>query len=268
MLTGFLGSGKTTLLNHWVQQPEMSGMALLVNEFGKVGIYHHLVDQSTEQMALLDSGCLCCRTRGDVIAALKTLSDRSARCEIAPVTRIVIETTGLADPVPLIYTLMEDKFVKTRYLCDGIVTTISATHGLDQLQDYTETMRQVIAADRLLLTKCELVESKVLDQLQRRLAEINRQAPLTLVRRGQAPLDILAGNGLYGRSLHREVNFPRWLGSEAISPATGKAMNLQEITISDARLPAVGGVATPSRTGLSNLIPTMASTWGSGCTIG
>ena len=115
VLTGFLGSGKTTLLNHWASQPGMSGMALLVNEFGDVGIDHHLVGHINDQIVLLDSGCLCCRTQGDLIGALKSLSERSARQDIAPITRVIIETTGLADPLPVLYTLMEDAFVSARY---------------------------------------------------------------------------------------------------------------------------------------------------------
>jgi G3E family GTPase len=101
LLTGFLGAGKTTLLNYWVQQPALAGAAVLVNEFGEVGIDHHLVDTLDDQMVLLDSGCVCCSVRGDLVGALKSLAARSARRDIAPITRVVIETSGLADPVPI-----------------------------------------------------------------------------------------------------------------------------------------------------------------------
>jgi G3E family GTPase len=216
VLTGFLGSGKTTLLNHWASQPGMSGVALLVNEFGDVGIDHHLVDHVSDQIVLLDSGCLCCRTQGDLIGALKSLSERSARQDIAPITRVIIETTGLADPVPIIYTLMEDAFVRARYLCDGVVTTISATHGHEQLQHYSETTRQIVAADRLLITKCDLAGTQAVEALQASLSRLNAHAVQTLVRRGQAPLDVLAGNGLYGRSHLQKVSLPNWMGTTHI----------------------------------------------------
>ena len=216
VLTGFLGSGKTTLLNYWASQPGMSGVALLVNEFGDVGIDHHLVDHVSEQIVLLDSGCLCCRTQGDLVGALKSLSERSARQDIAPITRVIIETTGLADPVPIIYTLMEDAFVKARYVCDGVVTTVSAMHGHEQLQHYSETTRQIVAADRLLITKCDLAGTQAVEALHASLSRLNAHATQTLVRRGQAPLDVLAGNGLYGRLHLQKVSLPNWMGTPNI----------------------------------------------------
>ena len=216
VLTGFLGSGKTTLLNYWASQPGMSGVALLVNEFGDVGIDHHLVDHVSEQIVLLDSGCLCCRTQGDLVGALKSLSERSARQDIAPITRVIIETTGLADPVPIIYTLMEDAFVKARYVCDGVVTTVSAMHGHEQLQHYSETTRQIVAADRLLITKCDLAGTQAVEALHASLSRLNAHAAQTLVRRGQAPLDVLVGNGLYGRLHLQNVSLPNWMGTPNI----------------------------------------------------
>lgn len=217
LLTGFLGAGKTTLLNHWVQQPGMSGIALLVNEFGDVGIDHHLVDKVADQMLLLDSGCLCCQVQGDLIAALKKLSDRSARREIAPISRVVIETTGLADPVPVLYTLMEDPYVSARYVCDGVVTAISATHGAQQLRDYTETTRQVIAADRLLLTKCDLARADELPQLHQALQALNPQASRIEVRHGRADLQVLMGAGLYSPGVPR-TQLSQWLNTDTLAP--------------------------------------------------
>ncbi len=228
VLTGFLGSGKTTLLNHWASQPGMSGVALLVNEFGDVGIDHHLVDHINDQIVLLDSGCLCCRTQGDLIGALKSLSERSARQYIAPITRVIIETTGLADPVPVIYTLMEDAFVSARYLCDGVLTTVSATHGQEQLQDYSETTRQIVAADRLLITKCDLAGTQAVEQLQASLSQLNAHAAQTLVRRGQAPLDLLAGNGLYGHAHRQKISLPTWMASTQFTQ--GAEVRLRQVS--------------------------------------
>ncbi|MBP6195577.1 MAG: GTP-binding protein, partial [Methyloversatilis sp.] len=130
LLTGFLGAGKTTLLNKLMKHPAMAGTAVLINEFGEVGIDHHLVEQLDDTMVLLDSGCLCCSVQGDLIAALKQLHLRSSKREIPPITRVVIETTGLADPVPVIYTLMEERFVAARFVCDSVLTVVDATHGL------------------------------------------------------------------------------------------------------------------------------------------
>ncbi|MDD8024690.1 MAG: GTP-binding protein, partial [Paracoccaceae bacterium] len=110
LLTGFLGAGKTTLLNQLMQAPEMATAAVFINEFGEIGIDHHLVERIDEALVILDSGCLCCTVQGDLIAELKRLHDRMARREIAPVSRVVIETTGLADPMPVVRALMEDRF--------------------------------------------------------------------------------------------------------------------------------------------------------------
>ncbi len=201
LLTGFLGSGKTTLLNHWVRQPEMAGAAVLVNEFGEVGIDHHLVDTLDDQVVLLDSGCLCCAVRGDLVGALKNLAARSARREVAPISRVVIETSGLADPVPVITTLMEDAFVAARYVCDGVVTVVSASHGAEQLRAFPEALRQVLAADLLLITKGDRASSLALSQLQDSLRELNPSAPQHLVRHGGINADVLRSCGVYDAGL-------------------------------------------------------------------
>jgi G3E family GTPase len=214
LLTGFLGAGKTTLLNRWVRQPEMAGVAVLVNEFGEVGVDHHLVDDIDDRMLLLDSGCLCCAMQGDLVGALKALALRSSKREIAPVTRVVIETSGLADPVPVIYTLMEDRFVAARYVCDGLVTVISATHGLDQLHGHAEAVRQVVAADRILISKCDQAGSAGLAALEAELRSLNPAAALLHVRNGAADADVLLSCGLYALS-GKSAQLQEWLGEEA-----------------------------------------------------
>jgi G3E family GTPase len=218
LLTGFLGSGKTTLLNHWVQLPVMAGVAVLVNEFGEVGIDHHLVDQVDEQMVLLDSGCLCCAMQGDLIGALKNLALRSSRREIPPVTRVIVETTGLADPVPVIYTLMEDPFVAARYVCDGVVTVVSATHGREQLSQFAEATRQVVAADLLYITKCDRATASGLAALQQTLRELNPGAPQRQVRDGQDDAAALLACGLYSTS-NKLPSLAQWMGEEALRQA-------------------------------------------------
>lgn len=218
LLTGFLGSGKTTLLNHWVHLPSMAGVAVLVNEFGEVGIDHHLVDTVDEQMVLLDSGCLCCAMQGDLIGALRNLALRASRREIAPVTRVIIETTGLADPVPVLYTLMEDSFVAARFTCDGVATVVSATHGLEQLRDFSEAIRQVVAADLLLITKCDRATPSMLTALQEALRQLNPGAPQRQVRDGQDDASALLSCGLYS-PVNKLPSLATWLGEEALHQA-------------------------------------------------
>ena len=160
LLTGFLGAGKTTLLNHLLRQPQMDGCAVLINEFGAVGVDHHLVEKVDESLVVLDSGCICCSVQGDLVRALKGLFMRALRRELKGLRRVLIETTGLADPAPVIHTLMAEPFLSERYRLDGVVTAADVTHALDQLADHNEAVRQVAMADRLLLTKCDLASAE------------------------------------------------------------------------------------------------------------
>src|SRR5690606_6144095 len=129
VLTGFLGSGKTTLLRHLIAQPALADTAVVINEFGAVGLDHLLVDTAREDTVLLASGCLCCTVRGDLVDSLKRLLKRSGRGELPPFRRVVIETTGLADPAPIVHTLMTDVLLADRFRLDGIVATVDAVHG-------------------------------------------------------------------------------------------------------------------------------------------
>lgn len=228
LLTGFLGAGKTTLLNHWVKQPDMSGVAVLVNEFGDVGIDHHLVDKTSDQMLLLDSGCLCCAVQGDLVRALRTLATRTARREIPDISRVVIETTGLADPVPVLFTLMEDPFVRARFVCDAVVTAVSAVSGLRQLGSFAEARRQVAAADRLIITKSDLASTAVLAALVERLRVLNPQAQQVTVRDGIADTALLRHAGVYGQGQElRRIELGAWLGSteqESAQPPEGRTL--------------------------------------------
>lgn len=215
LLTGFLGAGKTTLLNHLVHLPEMAGAAVLINEFGEVGIDHHLVDMVDETLMILDSGCLCCSMQGDLVKALKTLSDRSSKREIPPISRVLIETTGLADPVPVIYTLMQELFVAARYRCDGVVTAVDATHALEQLDTHFEAVRQVAMADRLLITKCDLATRETLELLNSKLNTLNPGASKIEVQYGQISPDGLFGIGIY-TTAGKLPDVAAWLGEEEI----------------------------------------------------
>jgi G3E family GTPase len=223
LLTGFLGSGKTTLLNHWVRLPALAGVAVLVNEFGEVGIDHHLVERVDEQMVLLDSGCLCCAMQGDLIGALKNLASRASRRDIPPLSRVIVETTGLADPVPVIYTLMEDPFVAARYVCDGVATVVSATHGIEQLREFAEATRQVVAADLLFVSHCDRATSSRLAALQEALRELNPTAPQRQVRDGQDDAAAVLACGLYSTS-SKLPSVAQWMGEEALHQAARRGL--------------------------------------------
>lgn len=213
LLTGFLGAGKTTLLNHLVHLPEMAGAAVLINEFGEVGIDHHLVDKFDETVMILDSGCLCCSVQGDLLKALRNLADRSSKREIPPISRVLIETTGLADPVPVIYTLMQEWFIAARYRCDGVITAVDTTHAVQQLETHQEAIRQVAMADRLLLTKCDLADTNARAALDAKLDSLNPGASRIEVRHGRINPDMLFGCGIYS-SAGKLPDVAAWLGEE------------------------------------------------------
>lgn len=197
LLTGFLGAGKTTLLNHLVRQPAFAGTALLINEFGSIGIDHQLVQHLGETMVLLESGCVCCAVRGDLVAALRDLHDRLARRQIPQVRRVVIETTGLADPVPVVWTLMQERFVSTRFRCDGVVTVVDAGRGAAQLDTHEEARRQVALADRLVISKADCADRSTREALDARLAALNPSALRVEACHGVLDATLLAGAGVY-----------------------------------------------------------------------
>ncbi len=169
LLTGFLGAGKTTLLNRLLRQPEMAQTAVLINEFGEIGLDHLLVERLDEDAVLLAAGCLCCTIRGDLSRALRDLAQRPQ-----PIARVVIETTGLADPAPILQTLMGDPLLLRDYQLDGVVTLVDAVHGMATLDEQPEALRQAAVADRIVITKTDLADPA---PLRARLAALNPMAP-------------------------------------------------------------------------------------------
>lgn len=246
LLTGFLGAGKTTLLNHLIKQPDMAGAAVLINEFGEVGIDHHLVDKVDESLMILDSGCVCCSMQGDLVKALKDLHGRSSRREIPPITRVLIETTGLADPVPVIYTLLEHSYVMARFVCDGVVTAVDSTHGLQQLATHQEAVRQVAMADRLLLTKADLTDTRARTALEARLTELNPGATRIEVRQGHVSPADLFGGGLY-TAAGKLPDVAAWLGEEAARAQPAPSAPGTPTTWSRKRTPAPVTHSAPER---------------------
>lgn len=189
ILTGFLGAGKTTLLNRILKEPHGLKIAVIENEFGPENIDNAiLVENSNEEIVEMNNGCICCTVRGDLIAALGSLADKRERGEVH-FDRIIIETTGLANPGPVAQTFFIDDEVAMRYRLDAIITVVDALHGMRQLDDQEEAQRQVGFADRLLLSKTDLADAAVVDALRARLVRINPRAPIGTVHFGSAPID-------------------------------------------------------------------------------
>ncbi len=216
VLTGFLGSGKTTVLNHIVKQPDMAATAVIINEFGEIGLDHLLVEKATDDVVLMQSGCLCCTIRGDIADTLVNLFVDRAKGRIPGFERVVIETTGLADPAPILHALMQDPIVAERYMVDGVVTTVDAVNGTDTLDRQIEAVKQAAVADRLLLTKCDVASAEARRGLEARLAALNPGAPIIEVTEGAVDPGLLFNLGLYDPAT-KTVEVQRWLGDEAFA---------------------------------------------------
>ena len=176
ILTGFLGSGKTTLLNHILSAQHGEKIAVIENEFGEVGIDNELLVAGTEQIVEMNNGCICCTVRGDLVRILGELAARRAAGELQ-FSRVLIETTGLADPGPVAQTFFLDESVAHHYVLDAVIVTVDAVHAMRQLDEHPQVQEQVGFADRLLLTKTDLVDAAQQALLAGRLAAINPRAP-------------------------------------------------------------------------------------------
>lgn len=220
ILTGFLGSGKTTLLNELLAHPGLSDTAVLVNELGEIGLDHHLVRNSSENMVLLDSGCLCCSMRGDLIEALSELFFKRAAAKISDFRRVVIETSGLADPAPLIHTLIEHPLIAGYYRLEGVVATVDGVYGEDQLDREFESIKQAAMADRLILTKTDLAAAAPLGNLEIRLRALNPGAEIYRIPQGNIDPGWLLGNGGY-RTSDKHPDVTRWLNAEKYRQVRG-----------------------------------------------
>jgi G3E family GTPase len=214
VITGFLGSGKTTLLRALLPQPAMADTAVVINEFGEIGLDHLLVEQSNEDTILMSSGCLCCTIRGDLIDTLRRLYKRRERGEVPRFKRVVIETTGLADPAPILHTLMGDPLLSAFYRLDGVIATIDAVNGQDQLDRQFESVKQAAVADRLVLTKSDLAKSEQVDALEQRLRRLNPAAPILRATHGAIAAESLLDAGLYNPA-QKTPDVARWLREEA-----------------------------------------------------
>lgn len=217
VLTGFLGAGKTTLLNCLLKDKALADTAVIINEFGEVALDHLLVEYIGDNMVLLQSGCLCCTMRGDLVDALETLLRDldNRRCTFR---RVLLETTGLADPAPVLHTAMAHPYLVQRYRLDGVVTVVDCVNGEATLDAHAEAVKQAAVADRIVLSKTDLATPKQRERIVARLRALNPAAPILDATQGEATAERLLNCGLYdpGRKI---PDVKSWLAAEAYADA-------------------------------------------------
>jgi G3E family GTPase len=217
LLTGFLGSGKTTVLNHLLRHLPLT--AVVMNEFGEIGLDHQLLEESRGPLALLSGGCVCCQIQGTLAPTLKNLYMARSSGKLPPYERIIIETTGIADPAPILDTLLNERWLAARHKLDGVVTTVDAVFGLQQLEAHFEAARQVAVADRLLLSKTDLATPEQIAALTARLAELNPAAPIDTVLNGRIDPARVTHLGLFN-PLDKHPDVAKWLAHQRYKPAS------------------------------------------------
>jgi G3E family GTPase len=214
VITGFLGSGKTTLLNKLLRHAGMGDSAVIINEFGEVALDHLLVEAIEGEVAVLASGCVCCTLRSDLEQTLRDLLARRDRGEVPAFSRILVETTGLADPAPIVQLLLNNPLVSHFVRLDTVVTTVDAVNGLRHIGEHREAVKQAALADRLLLTKTDLASPETIEDLQRRLIALNPGAAREIVTNGAIAPEALFGAALFDPS-RKTVDAQRWINEDA-----------------------------------------------------
>ncbi|MEM7223615.1 MAG: GTP-binding protein [Pseudomonadota bacterium] len=222
VLTGFLGSGKTTLLNYLLQHPEIDETAVLINEFGEVGLDHLLVSEINDDVLLLSSGCICCTVQGELVDSLKSLYLRRLAGQIPEFKRVVVETTGLADPIPIITCLMKEPLFKHTYRLETLVTTVDALYGEQQLDDHPEAVRQAAVADRIIITKTDLADQDSIDSLRSRLKILNPGAEVISAVMGRVSPNQLFNTALFDPKI-KSLDVQGWLNETAYVPRMDQA---------------------------------------------
>ena len=203
VLTGFLGSGKTTLLQHLLRAEDMQRTVVLINELGEIGLDHLLVQRVDESVVLLQSGCICCSIRDDLSGALRSLLSRRERAEIPDFDRIVIETTGLADPAPILYTLASEPVVRHHFRVANVITTVDAVNAALHLSQNPEGLKQVAVADRLVITKTDLAQADEIAAVRATLLRLNPSAEVLEVADARSQLERLLSVRHFGSSSKR-----------------------------------------------------------------
>lgn len=212
MITGFLGSGKTTVLRHVLRQPGMGDSAVIINEFGEIGLDHLLVERLDGETVVLASGCVCCVLRSDLETTLRSMLGRMRKGEIPAFSRVLVETTGLADPAPVCQMLLNNPLVSHFFRLDSVLATSDAVHGRRQLERQPEAVKQAALADRILVTKTDLAEPGELAALEAALAAVNPSAPRIQVRHGEVDPDLLFGGSGYDPAT-KSLDVRRWLAA-------------------------------------------------------
>ncbi|MBO1906023.1 GTP-binding protein [Microvirga sp. 3-52] len=216
ILTGFLGSGKTTLLNRLLKDPALQDTVVIMNEFGEIGLDHLLVETVDEGMVLLSAGCLCCTVRGDLIATLEDLLRKRDNDRILPFKRVIIETTGLADPAPILHAVLYHPYLSMRYAVEGVVTVVDAVNGSATLDGHREAVKQAAVAERIVIAKTDLVQDQDgLARLRERLHQLNPGAALL---EADAPAEAVISGGLFGLD-GKIADVSEWLKTEAVEEA-------------------------------------------------
>jgi G3E family GTPase len=216
VITGFLGAGKTTLLNRLLRDPAMKDSLVLVNEVGEIGIDHLLFEILDDNVVLLPSGCLCCSMRGDLVASLENLIHTLKAGTLTPVRRVVIETTGLADPASVLHVVMTQPFLLQHYRLDGVVTAVDAVNGMATLDAHVEAVKQAAVADRIVLTKADIAGDS--SALRLRLKALNPAAQILDAAKGEATVERLTNCGLFDPA-RKIPDVARWLADEQVATA-------------------------------------------------
>jgi G3E family GTPase len=196
LVTGFLGSGKTTLISKLLLHPNMRRVAVVINEIGEIGIDHDLVTLSSENITLLANGCICCSVRTDLQETLRDLFAQRRVGEVFDFDRVIVETTGLADPAPVVQTLASDTLLAAHYRLDGLITLVDGLHGVGQIDQQTEAVKQIAIADKILLTKTDLTSADHLETLCGRIRQLNSHSPIEFIRQGEVDPKRLIDLGL------------------------------------------------------------------------
>ncbi len=212
LITGFLGSGKTTLLRHLLRDPGMNRAAVIINEFGDVAIDHELVAASSEQTTLLSNGCLCCTLRTDLQETLRELFLKRRAGEVIDFDRVFVETSGLADPIPVLHTLQTDGLIGAQYRLNGVVTLVDAINGMGQIDSMPEAVKQAAVADRLVITKTDIADGDAVERLRERLQAMNPFALVTTAVDGELDPAVLADIGPQSTTARSEA-LGRWLNA-------------------------------------------------------
>jgi G3E family GTPase len=248
VLTGFLGAGKTTLLNRLLKDPALAETAVIINEFGEIGVDHLLVEQVDDGVVLLASGCLCCTMRGDLVDALERLT-RDLDNGRARFSRVVIETTGLADPAPVLHTVMVHPYLVLRYRLDGVITLIDAVNGMATLDAHPEAVKQAAVADRIVLTKTDLLATASdragNEVLRDRLRRLNPSAAILDAAAGEATPERLLECGLYDPAT-KSADVRRWLAEEAYADAHAHDHHAHDVNRHDDHIRAFSITSEPA----------------------